>query len=1046
MLKGVLGKVFGNKQSRDMKRIGPIVDEINAYFEEYHDLSDEQLADKTAEFKERLESGETLDDLLPEAFAVVKEVCLRHKGQTWPAAGVDITWDMVPYDVQMAGGVALHEGRIAEMATGEGKTLVAVAPLYLNALAGQGVHLITVNDYLARRDSEWMTPIFNFLGLSVGCLDSTEPNTLERRQQYEQDITYGTNHEYGFDYLRDNMVTSPDQVVQQRGHFYAIVDEVDNILIDEARTPLIISGPVDRSTHRYDEIKPIVFELVKKQNELCSRYMTEVEEAGRKGPLTREDGIKLLQVQRGVPKQKRLSKMKAEPGIQGLIEKTELEFIAEKKLNDLDEGLYFTVDEKTHQIDLTDMGRQELSPSNPKLWELPDIVEEIAAIEAGDFEVIELKDGTEILLNGTVQQRQAMRTPEGGFVLHRHDGTLNIASDQVAAVKSGTELDKQGRERFKDVLRSENGVQTEKLHNITQMLKAYSLYERDVEYVVQENKVVIVDEFTGRLMSGRRWSDGLHQAVEAKEGVEIEIETQTLATVTLQNYFRMYKKLSGMTGTAETEAGEFAHTYDIDVMIVPTNRPIKRADNNDLVYKTKREKYKAVIDEIVACHEKRLPVLVGTVSVEVSELLSRYLKARRIPHSVLNAKQHQSEAEIVMGAGQPGAVTIATNMAGRGTDIKLHPDVIIRNEQGEGIDGGLQIIGTERHDSRRIDRQLRGRAGRQGDPGSSKFFISLEDDLMRLFGSDRIVRIMDRLGLEEGEEITHPLVTRAIESAQKKVESRNFEIRKKTLDYDNVMNKQREAIYSIRKHVLMGEDIKPVILDIHMQFIESLIADYQPTSEAKNEPWDVAGFLDHIQKYVPYASFKELEEKAVGLEDEALLDLISEKLDEAYQAKEEQLGEDLLVRMARYVVLRRIDDNWRDHLMAIDDMRDAIGWRGYAQLDPLVEYQKEASIMFEELMGNVNKEVFEHFFLTQPVMQAPEPEQQVMATQAHQASLPEEAGADIAEDGPDNTGSIDRPGAQPIRRDSAKIGRNDPCTCGSGKKYKKCCGATEEAS
>jgi len=1040
MLKNLLGKVFGNKQGRDMKRIRPIIDEINAYFEEYHNLSEEELRGKTAEFKGRLEEGETLDDLLPEAFAAIKETCLRHKGKSWEAAGVEITWDMVPYDVQMAGGIALHEGRIAEMATGEGKTLVAVAPLYLNALAGQGAHLVTVNDYLARRDSEWMTPIFEYLGLTCGCLDVTEPNTLERRGMYDKDITYGTNHEYGFDYLRDNMVTSPDQVVQQRGHFFAIVDEVDNILIDEARTPLIISGPVDRSTHRYDEIKPIVFELVKKQNELTSRYISEVEEASKKGPLTREDGVKLLQVQRGLPKQKRLLKMKAEPGIQGLIEKVELEFMAEKKLNDLDEGLFYTVDEKTHQIDLTEMGRHALSPENPKLWELPDIVEEIAAIEAGDFEVIQLNDESEVLLNGTAPERKAAKKEDGSYEVHRHDGILKVPADQVANVVSGGSIERADRERYKEVIRTDNAIQTEKLHNISQMLKAYSLYEKDVEYVVQENKVIIVDEFTGRLMNGRRWSDGLHQAVEAKEGVEIEVETQTLATVTLQNFFRLYKKLSGMTGTAETEAGEFAHTYDIDVMVVPTNRRIKRVDHNDCVYKTKREKYKAVIDEIVKCHEKRLPVLVGTVSVEVSELLSRYLKAQRIPHNVLNAKAHQREAEIVMGAGQPGAVTIATNMAGRGTDIKLHPDVIIRNDDGEAIDGGLQIIGTERHESRRIDRQLRGRAGRQGDPGSSKFFISLEDDLMRLFGSDRIVRIMDRLGLEEGEDITHPLVTRAIESAQKKVESRNFEVRKRTLDYDNVMNKQREAIYSLRRSMLMGEDVKTLMLDIHMQAIENLVSDYRPSDSSK-EAWDVDGFLDHLQRHIPYANFKELQEKADQTDVEGLLDAVSEKLDEAYNAKQEQLGEDLLNRLARYVTLRRIDDNWRDHLLAVDDLRESIGWRGYAQLDPLVEYQKEASIMFEELMANLQKEVMEHFFLTQPVMQAQEPEQQVINMQARQASLEE-----TLPEMHTNAGSEDE--EQPLRQEPVrvdpKVGRNDPCPCGSGKKYKKCHGASAE--
>lgn len=1043
MMKSLLGKVFGNKQARDMKRIRPIIDEINAYFEEYHSLSEEELRGKTAEFKKRLEEGETLDDLLPEAFATIKETCLRHKGQTWAAAGVDITWDMVPYDVQMAGGIALHEGRIAEMATGEGKTLVAVAPLYLNALAGRGAHLVTVNDYLARRDSEWMGPIFNYLGLTVGCLDTTEPNTLERRAMYDHDITYGTNHEYGFDYLRDNMVTSPDQVVQQRGHFFAIVDEVDNILIDEARTPLIISGPVDRSTHRYDEIKPIVFELVKKQNDLASRYITEVEEAAKKGPLTKEHGEKLLMVQRGVPKQKRLQKIKAEPGVQALIEKVELEYIAEKKLNDLDEGLYYTIDEKTHQIDLTDMGREALSPTNPKLWELPDIVEEIAAVEAGDFEVIMLKDGSEVLLNGTAAERAEARLADGNYEIHRHDGIQRIAAADVDKVISGAEISKADRERFKDVIRTDNAVQTEKLHNISQMLKAYSLYERDVEYVVQENKVIIVDEFTGRLMNGRRWSDGLHQAVEAKEGVEIEIETQTLATVTLQNFFRLYEKLSGMTGTAETEAGEFAHTYEIDVMVVPTNRPIKRHDANDRVFKTKREKFKAVIDEVVRCHEKQLPVLVGTVSVDVSELLSRYLKAQKIPHNVLNAKQHQREAEIVMGAGQPGAVTIATNMAGRGTDIKLHPDVIIKNDKGEPVDGGLQIIGTERHESRRIDRQLRGRAGRQGDPGASTFFISLEDDLMRLFGSDRIVRIMDRLGLEEGEEITHPLVTRAIESAQKKVEARNFEIRKRTLDYDNVMNKQREAIYTLRRSMLMGEDIKPQLLDLHLEAIENLINEYRPV-DGNKETADVAGFLDHLQRHIPYTNFKELEDKIDFADPDGTLDLISDKLEEAYEAKKAQLGEDLLIRMARYVTLRRIDDNWRDHLLAVDDLRDSIGWRGYAQLDPLVEYQKEASLMFEELMANVQKEVFEHFFLTQPVMQSQEPEQQVVAMQARQATLAEALPEAALGEGEEPIEGGAAMAQQPVRVDP-KIGRNDPCPCGSGKKFKKCHGATAEA-
>jgi preprotein translocase subunit SecA len=1066
MLNKFFTKLFGNKQARDMRRIRPIIDEINAFYEEYQELSDEQLREKTQEFRRRLEEGETLDDLLPEAFAVVKDACRRHVGQKWDAAGIEVSWDMIPYDVQMAGGISLHEGKIAEMATGEGKTLVAVAPLYLNALAGNGAHLVTVNDYLARRDSEWMGKIFQFLGMTVGCLDKTESNTPERRDQYGCDITYGTNHEFGFDYLRDNMVTEAEQMVLQRGHYYAIVDEVDNILIDEARTPLIISGPVDRSTHRYDEIKPLVFDLVRKQNELASRYIAEVEELAKQGPLTRDAGVKLLQVQRGLPKQKRLVKMKSEPGVQTLIEKVELEFLAEKKMPELDEGLYYVVDEKGHQIDLTDKGRHELSPENPKLWELPDIVEEIAAIESGDFEVLELTDGNKVLINGTRKQRDAMKDEAGNFRIQRHDGIMKIPADKIVRIIPGSEIQKSDRELYKEEVRTEHGIQTEKLHNISQMLRAYTLYEKDVDYVIQENKVIIVDEFTGRMMHGRRWSDGLHQAVEAKEGVEIEIETQTLATVTLQNFFRLYKKLAGMTGTAETEAGEFSHTYNMDVVVVPTNRPPQRTDYDDVIYKTKREKYNAVVEEIVRCNAEKLPVLVGTVSVEVSELLSRYLRARKIPHNVLNAKQHQSEAEVVRFAGQPGAVTIATNMAGRGTDIKLHPDVVTKDEHGK-LQGGLQIIGTERHESRRIDRQLRGRAGRQGDPGSSKFYLSLEDDLMRLFGSERIARIMDRLGLKEGEEITHPWVTRAIESAQKKVEARNFEIRKRTLDYDNVMNKQREAIYGLRREVLLGGELKDTILRMHEEAIFNEINEFGDRNRPADE-WDMEGLLDYLQRHIPYTNFKELGDKVHGMDAEQFMDLVMPKVEEAYTAKQQQLAQmddTLINRLAKFVILRRIDDMWRDHLLAIDDLRESIGWRGYAQLDPLVEYQKEASLMFEELMFNVHKEVLEHFFLTQPLIQQPEPQtQNIGPVQARQATLEETlpGGAppipeedleeEIEDDGRGPQHASPRGGRQrnvqpqmPFKNEP-KVGRNDPCPCGSGKKYKKCHGqqAAEE--
>lgn len=1052
MIKGFLSRFFGNKQARDMRRILPIVDEINQWYEDFESLSNEELRAKTDEFKKRYEEGETLDELLPEAFAVVKHACKRHVGQKWMTAGIEISWDMVPYDVQLAGGISLHEGKISEMATGEGKTLVAVAPLYLNALAGQGTHLVTVNDYLALRDSEWMGRIFEFLGLTVGCLDTTEPSTPERRAMYHKDITYGTNHEFGFDYLRDNMVNDADQMVQQRGHFFAIVDEVDNILIDEARTPLIISGPVDRSTHRYDEIKPIVYDLVKKQNELVNRYISEAEQLLKEDPTSRQAGIRLLQTQKALPKHKRLLKLKGEPGTSRLIEKIELEYMAEKKMNELEEELYYVNDERAHQIDLTEMGRQALSPTNPKLWEIPDIVDEIAAIDAGDFDVLELTDDTRVLVTGQPKERAAMRNDKGWEIL-RHDGDIKVPHSKVAKVIPGTELPKEERDVFKEEIRNEHAIQSEKLHNISQLLRAYSLYEKDVEYVVQENKVIIVDEFTGRLMHGRRWSDGLHQAVEAKEGVEIEVETQTLATITLQNYFRLYKKLSGMTGTAETEAGEFAHTYKMDVVVVPTNKPVTRDDQNDVIYKTKREKLNAVIDEITRCHGEKLPVLVGTVSVEVSELLSRMLSRKKIPHNVLNAKAHQREAEIIRFAGQPGAVTIATNMAGRGTDIKLHPDVIHKDEKGK-LQGGLQVIGTERHEARRIDRQLRGRAGRQGDPGRSKFFLSLEDDLLRLFGSDRIARIMDRMGLQEGEEITHPLVTRAIENAQKKVETRNFEIRKRTLDYDNVMNKQREAIYGLRKEVLTSPDLKDVTIAMHLEAIRNEVNEFGDPNRSSEE-WDMEGLLEYLQRYIPYADFKALKDELVALDVEAFVGALAPKVEEAYDKKHEQLGDELLLRLSRYVILRRIDSDWIDHLLAIDDLRESIHWRGYAQLDPLVEYQKEASVLFEELMYNVHKEVLEHFFLTQPAIQLPQTDQQIGGMSARHATLEEtlpeapppqeemdEDEAAAGSDGNGRGGNGSRRGPvpqQPMQR-GPKVGPNEPCPCGSGKKFKKCHG------
>ncbi|UCF63818.1 MAG: preprotein translocase subunit SecA, partial [bacterium] len=767
MIDTLVSKFFGTKNEREMKKIWPVVDIINQHFEIFKNLSDEELQQKTEEFRQRLTADETLDDILPEAFAVVKETCRRMLGKKWIVTGYEIEWDMVPFDVQLIGGYALHHGRIAEMATGEGKTLVATMPLYLNALEGKGAHLVTVNDYLAQRDGEWMGEIFKFLGLSVGII-LNQMNSQQRREAYACDITYGTNNEFGFDYLRDNMAVSPDDIVQVRGHNYAIVDEVDNILIDEARTPLIISGPLDVSTHTYDEVRTLVDRLVREQTRYVNSLIAEAEK------LLEEDqvetaAVKLLISQHGAPKNRRLQKLYQQQGIRKMVFDMESNFMRDKKLHEITEQLYYAIDEKSHVIDLTDKGRNFLSPSNPEEFVLPDLPEEFSAIDEDDS------------------------------------------------------IDAMEKVERKNKIQNEYIQKNEKNHNISQLLKAYSLFEKDVDYVVTDGKVMIVDEFTGRIMHGRRYSDGLHQALEAKENVKIERETQTLATITLQNYFRMYDKLAGMTGTAETEAAEFWDIYKLDVVVIPTNKPIRRIDSNDVIYRTKREKYNAVIDEIERLNRAGRPILLGTISVEVSETLSRMLKRRGIPHNVLNAKFHKQEAEIIKQAGQKGSVTIATNMAGRGTDIKLGKGVIkceggcyLKDTGGrevpadldidackEDVPCGLQIVGTERHESRRIDRQLRGRSGRQGDPGGSRFFLSLEDDLMRLFGSDRMISIMDRLGAKEGEVITHRMVTRAIEKAQKRVEMQNFSIRKHLLEYDDVMNKQREVIYARRRKALI---------------------------------------------------------------------------------------------------------------------------------------------------------------------------------------------------------------------------------------------------
>lgn len=1015
MLNKVMTRLFGTKQERDMKRLQPVIDQINSYYEQYQQLSDDELKGKTQEFKERLAKGETLNDLMIEAFAVVKEACRRHLGKKWVAAGNEITWDMVPFDVQLAGAIVLHHGNIGEMATGEGKTLVATMPLYLNALSGGGVHLVTVNDYLALRDREWMGPIYEFLGLTIGCiLMNMDP--AERRKHYACDITYGTNNEFGFDYLRDNMAISEEGLVQ-RSHYYAIVDEVDNVLIDEARTPLIISGPVDRSTHRYDKMQPRVAELVQKQNLLVNRLLAEAQSLLEEDGKEYDAGIKLLQAQKGTPKNKRFMKLRSEPSNQRLIERVENDFMRDKRVPELEADLFYVVDEKGHTIDLTEKGRQALSPNNPEMFVLPDLVEEIAKIEAR------------------------------------------------------TDIEDRQKENFQEKVRTEHDIRAEELHNISQLLRAYSLFEKDVDYVIQDNKVIIVDEFTGRLMPGRRYSDGLHQALEAKEHVQIERETQTLATITLQNYFRMYEKLSGMTGTAETEAQEFSHTYKMDVSVIPTNRPVRRVDYNDVVYRTRREKYNALIDEIVRLHEMKLPILVGTVSVEVSETLSRMLRRKGISHSVLNAKYHAKEAEIIREAGKAGSVTIATNMAGRGTDIKLGQGVVkcprcciecdLECDTAEECKGvktreqcrdclrecpcGLQIVGTERHEARRIDRQLRGRSGRQGDPGASRFFLSLEDDLMRLFGSDRIAGIMTRLGMKEGEEIQHPMITRAIGRAQKKIEEINFERRKRTLDYDNVMNKQREAVYSLRREVLVSKDLKDVILDITYDALVNEFPTYGDPERAPGD-WNVRGFIEWIKRNIPYQNFSDISADGCASFDD-FITIVMKRIKQAYEMKAQLVGEELILQLGRLVVLRTIDTDWQDHLLAIDELREGVHLRAYAQLDPLVEYQREATRLFNEMMYNINKEIFERFFRTQIVMEeerAAGPREVQFRKDAAQmeaaaAAAAAQAGAE-GEAEAAQPGRRPRSGQQPVRV-GPKIGRNEPCPCGSGKKYKKCCGA-----
>ena len=999
MLESLLKSVFGSKHDRDRRRALPIVDEINRVYESYRDLTDEQLRGKTAEFRARLAEAiqgvedpearktaerEALDDLLPEAFAAVKEACRRLVGRTWELVGIPIAWDMVPYDVQLIGGVMLHEGRIAEMATGEGKTLVATMPLYLNALTGRGAHLVTVNDYLARRDSEWMGEVFRFLGLTVGCIQN-QMDPMTRRQQYLCDITYGTNNEFGFDYLRDNMAVRPEHRVQ-RGFVYAIVDEVDSVLVDEARTPLIISGPVEHSDQGFDDLKPLVERLVKTQNQMVAQWLVDAEAQLADPEKERDAGLTLLRAQRAAPKHKRFMKLVSEkPGLKKLITGVELEYLRDKRMHEVDEALLYAIDERARNVDLLERGREQMSPQDPERFVVPDLAAHLSELE-GD-EALE-------------------------------------AAEKV--------------KRREEIYRS-YAARNEKIHNVQALLKAYALYDKDVEYVVQDGKVLIVDEFTGRLMPGRRFSDGLHQAIEAKEGVHVEGETQTLATITLQNFFRMYEKLAGMTGTAETEAREFWEIYKLDVSVVPTHKPIRRSDQEDVVYRTKREKYNAVVDEIAACYERGQPVLVGTISVEVSELLSRMLKRRGVKHNVLNAKYHQQEAEIVSQAGQRAAVTIATNMAGRGTDIKL----------GAGVPdlGGLHILGTERHESRRIDRQLRGRAGRQGDPGSSRFFLSLEDDLMRLFGSERISGLMQRMGVEEGEVIEHPWVTGAIGRAQKRVEAHNFDIRKHLLEYDNVMNQQRTVVYEMRNKALTSADISETVLDAIEDSARDRVAKVTGGESTHRDEWNYKSLADELsflfmRPVTPAAlettDYGQLEEKAVA-EGEA-----------AYRGREAEFGAPVLRDLERHLYLYTLDEHWRDHLYELDHLKGGIGLRAYGQRDPLIEYKKEAFILFDTLLREVNEDFVQRLFRVQLVPEAmaeverrPAPRRMV-EQHAEAAAFAGRASAEA--DGGDGESRRSMAPAAPVQpvRTGPRVGRNDPCPCGSGKKYKKCHMLTDE--
>lgn len=1106
----IISKIFGDKSDRDIKALWPRVETINEFYETYQSLTNDQLRAKTDEFKQRINDylkdidekmqehrdqieqdpdihpeekeniydeldqldkdrdeklEEILDQLLPEAFAVMKETARRFKDfeqvdatanehdkematqkphihiegdrvlydTAWDAAGISIDWDMVHFDVQLIGGMVLHQGKIAEMATGEGKTLVSTLPAYLNALSGHSVHIVTVNDFLARRDTEWNGPLYNFLGITVDCIEHYKPNSHGRKNAYQCDIIYGTNNEFGFDYLRDNMARSPEQIVQRKHHF-AMIDEVDSVLIDDARTPLIISGPTetsDKDQEKFYELKPKVEKLIQAQKDYVNEALTKAKKALKENnpeDLKENDeaSMELLRAYRGLPKNKALIKFLSEPGVKSFQQQVENYFMQDqgKHMHLVDDALYFTIDEKNNNVELTEKGIELISQEAEEsdFFVMPNVGEQMAEIEKSD-------------------------------------------------------MDEDEKLKRKDELMKDFAVKSERIHTINQLLKAYTLFENDVDYITADGKVKIVDEQTGRVLEGRRYSDGLHQAIEAKENVQVESSTQTYASVTLQNYFRMYHKLAGMTGTAETEAGEFMEIYSLDVTVVPTHKPVIREDKDDMVYKTKREKYNAVIEEVERLVNQGRPVLVGTTSVEVSEILSRMLKLRKLKHNVLNAKHHQREAEIISEAGESGAVTIATNMAGRGTDIKL----------GEGVveAGGLAIIGTERHEARRVDLQLRGRAGRQGDPGSSQFFVSLEDNLMRLFGSEKLAKYMDRLGLQEGEVIQHSWISKSIERAQKKVEQNNFGIRKRLLEYDDVINNQREVIYKRRKNALYGDRLAVDLNNMMIDLCEDLINQFQPQSDyeglkmevlrihAANVPFSEQHFLsekpedlgkelyDHLNatyqnkiqriqenaypviKDVYENRGQQIENIVVPFSDGSKMLEVHSNLEKAYETK----GQSIILDFEKMVTLSTIDEAWKEHLREIDELKQSVQNAVYEQKDPLLVYKFESFKLFEQMLAKVNKDVISMLSKADIVTrdsedvkeskEDPSKKSGVGNLQTSRSNDIPDSNQEARESGANAGKGAGKPEPEKVEE---KVGRNEPCPCGSGKKYKHCHG------